>query len=54
MKIACYGKDQRPGKTIYGDCIHPCNARPECEYQAGLLVLPFGGGLFSKFFRVSS
>lgn len=34
IKVACYGNDQRPGKTLYGDCIHPCNARPGCEYQA--------------------
>ena len=37
MKVACYGKDQRPGKTLYGDCVHPCNARPGCEYQSGIL-----------------
>ena len=34
MKVTCYGHDQRPGNTIYGDCKHPCNARPGCEYQA--------------------
>lgn len=34
MKITCYGHDQRPGQTIYGDCKHPCNARAGCEYQA--------------------
>ena len=63
MKVACYGKDQRPGKTLYGDCIHPCNARPGCQYQAGLLVLPLRlfekvdlltADNFPSFFRLSS
>ncbi|XP_066933258.1 uncharacterized protein [Clytia hemisphaerica] len=34
MKFACYGHDERPGKYQYGDCKHPCNGRPGCEYQA--------------------
>eukprot|EP00111_Clytia_hemisphaerica_P017591 TCONS_00052069-protein len=34
MKFACYGHDERPGKFQYGDCKHPCNGRPGCEYQA--------------------
>jgi len=34
MKVACYGSDQRPGKTKYGDCVHPCNTRPGCQYQS--------------------
>lgn len=33
LKAACYGHDTRPGKTRYGDCIHPCNGRPGCEWQ---------------------
>ena len=42
LKVACYGKDQRPGGTRYGDCVHPCNTRPGCEYQSGWLdVLVF-------------
>ena len=35
MKFACYGHDERPGKFRFGDCKHPCNARPGCEYQYG-------------------
>ncbi|XP_066911719.1 uncharacterized protein [Clytia hemisphaerica] len=34
MKFACYGHDERPGRTRTGSCFHPCNARPGCEYQA--------------------
>lgn len=34
MKFACYGHDTRPGKYQYGDCKHPCNGRPGCQYQA--------------------
>eukprot|EP00111_Clytia_hemisphaerica_P001833 TCONS_00005146-protein len=34
MKIACYGHDQREGKTRNGDCVHPCDGRPGCDYQA--------------------
>lgn len=34
LKYACYGHDQRPGRFAYGDCKHPCNARPGCEYQS--------------------
>ena len=36
LKFTCYGHDQRPGRYAYGDCKHPCNARPGCEYQAGM------------------
>ena len=36
LKFTCYGHDQRPGRYAYGDCKHPCNARPGCEYQAEL------------------
>ena len=34
MKYACYGHDERAGKYQYGDCKHPCNTRPGCEYQS--------------------
>jgi len=34
MKFACYGHDTRPGKYQFGDCKHPCNGRPGCQYQA--------------------
>ncbi|XP_028393958.1 uncharacterized protein LOC114518207 isoform X2 [Dendronephthya gigantea] len=34
LKFTCYGHDQRPGRYAYGDCKHPCNARPGCEYQS--------------------
>jgi len=34
MKVACYGHDTREGETKNGDCIHPCNGRPGCEYQS--------------------
>ena len=34
MKFACYGHDERPGNFQYGDCKHPCNGRPGCEYQS--------------------
>lgn len=33
LKFVCYGHDTRPHKTIFGDCKHPCDARPGCEYQ---------------------
>jgi len=36
LKVACYGHDQRPGGTLYGDCDHPCNARPGCQYQSDI------------------
>lgn len=36
LKFTCYGHDQRPGRYAYGDCKHPCNARPGCEYQSGM------------------
>ncbi|ORY02236.1 hypothetical protein K493DRAFT_208583, partial [Basidiobolus meristosporus CBS 931.73] len=34
LKFTCYGHDERPNKFQYGDCDHPCNARPGCEYQS--------------------
>ena len=34
LKVVCYGHDERKGKTSYGDCVHPCNARKGCEYMA--------------------
>uniref|UniRef100_A0A7M6DPJ0 Uncharacterized protein n=1 Tax=Clytia hemisphaerica TaxID=252671 RepID=A0A7M6DPJ0_9CNID len=34
MKFACYGHDERPGRYGSGDCKHPCNGRPGCEYQS--------------------
>ena len=33
LKQACFGHDERPGRYAYGDCIHPCNGRPGCEWQ---------------------
>ena len=39
LKFTCYGHDQRPGRYAYGDCKHPCNARPGCEYQAGIVSI---------------
>lgn len=33
MKQACYGHDQRQGRYAFGDCIHPCNGRPGCQWQ---------------------
>ena len=38
MKFACYGHDERPGQYRTGGCMHPCNARPGCEYQSSKLV----------------
>lgn len=35
LKVVCYGHDQRPGMFRFGDCKHPCNARPGCQYQSG-------------------
>lgn len=35
MKFACYGHDTRPDKTLNGDCVHPCDGRPGCEFQSG-------------------
>lgn len=35
LKVVCYGHDQRPGMFCFGDCKHPCNARPGCQYQSG-------------------
>jgi hypothetical protein len=34
MKTSCYGYDQRDGKTAGGTCVHPCDSRKPCEYQA--------------------
>ncbi|XP_057302113.1 uncharacterized protein LOC130636415 [Hydractinia symbiolongicarpus] len=34
MKFACYGHDTRPDKTLNGDCVHPCDGRPGCEFQS--------------------
>ena len=39
MKFACYGHDERPGRYGSGDCKHPCNARPGCEYQSSMTSL---------------
>ena len=39
MKFACYGHDERRGKFRYGDCKHPCNGRPGCEYQSSKLKI---------------
>ena len=38
MKVACYGHDTRPSKTRNGDCVHPCDGRPGCDYQSGECV----------------
>ena len=38
MKFACYGHDERPGQYRTGGCMHPCNARPGCEYQSSKLL----------------
>lgn len=35
LKVVCFGHDQRPGMFRFGDCKHPCNARPGCQYQSG-------------------
>jgi len=32
LKFACYGHDETIG-VKFGDCVHPCNARPGCEFQ---------------------
>lgn len=37
LKVVCYGHDQRPGMFRFGDCKHPCNARPGCQYQSDVL-----------------
>ena len=36
LKFACYGKETRPNTFSTGDCLHPCNARPGCEYQSSM------------------
>ena len=38
LKIVCYGHDTRPYKTKHGDCKHPCDARPGCDYQSGKII----------------
>ena len=35
LKYVCYGHDTREGRTKYGDCKHPCNARGGCQYPQG-------------------
>ncbi|XP_047130116.1 uncharacterized protein LOC124810020 isoform X1 [Hydra vulgaris] len=37
LKFVCYGSDMRVNNikaSKYGDCYHPCNARPGCEFQS--------------------
>ncbi|KAI8804661.1 hypothetical protein BJ742DRAFT_713127 [Cladochytrium replicatum] len=33
LKITCYGVDPRAGGTSNGACVHPCFARPGCQWQ---------------------
>ena len=39
MKFTCFGHDARPEKYHNGECLHPCNARPGCQYQSSKCVI---------------
>ena len=34
LKVTYFGVDQIPGGFSNGDCIHPCNGRPGCQFQS--------------------
>ena len=50
IKFVCYGHDTRPHETRFGDCKHPCDARPGCEYQSGKAWLTFKQFFWLNFF----
>ena len=35
LKFVCYGHNTRAGRTRFGDCQHPCDARGGCDYPTG-------------------
>eukprot|EP00842_Homolaphlyctis_polyrhiza_P001278 jgi/Hompol1/2150/HPOL_002048-RA len=36
LKLTCFGYDDRPGRYAFGNCVHPCNARGGCFFQANV------------------
>ncbi|KAJ3278869.1 hypothetical protein HK104_001960 [Borealophlyctis nickersoniae] len=34
LKATCFGTDERAGRSAFGSCVHPCNGRSGCQWQA--------------------
>ena len=39
LKFVCYGHDTRSGRTRFGDCKHPCDAREGCDYPQSTFIV---------------